>query len=101
MRLLVTDAAAQPPRQATAWLIMTLGRIEPCLSGLQRSTGCMSLKQNAIQVIGALPEDASYEAVSEELAILSALDEAEGDIRAGRVISHEEIKKRLSSWISN
>jgi hypothetical protein len=26
MRLLVTDAAAQPPRQATAWLIMTLGR---------------------------------------------------------------------------
>ena len=27
MRLLVTDAAAQPPRQATAWLIMTLGRI--------------------------------------------------------------------------
>ena len=25
MRLLVTDAAAQPPRQATAWLIMTLG----------------------------------------------------------------------------
>jgi hypothetical protein len=25
MRLLVTDAAAQPPRQATAWLIMTIG----------------------------------------------------------------------------
>jgi hypothetical protein len=23
MRLLVTDAAAQPPRQANAWLIMT------------------------------------------------------------------------------
>jgi hypothetical protein len=29
MRLLVTDAAAQPPRHATAWLIMTLGRITP------------------------------------------------------------------------
>jgi hypothetical protein len=28
MRLLVTDAAAQPPRQATAWLIMTLGKAE-------------------------------------------------------------------------
>ncbi len=26
MRLLVTDTAAQSPRQATAWLIMTLGR---------------------------------------------------------------------------
>ncbi len=29
MRLLVTDAAAQPPRQSTAWLIMTLGRNNP------------------------------------------------------------------------
>ncbi len=28
MRLLVTDAAAQPPRQATAWLIMTFGRMK-------------------------------------------------------------------------
>ncbi len=25
MRLLVTDTAAQSPRQSTAWLIMTLG----------------------------------------------------------------------------
>jgi hypothetical protein len=32
MRLLVTDAAAQPPRQATAWLIMTLGRIIKTMS---------------------------------------------------------------------
>jgi hypothetical protein len=28
MRLLVTDAAAQPPRQATAWLIMTLAKMK-------------------------------------------------------------------------
>ena len=51
----------------------------------------MSLKQNALQVIGALPEDASYQAVSEELAILAALAEAEDDIIHGRVISHDEV----------
>jgi len=28
MRLLVTDAAAQPPRQATAWLIITLAKMK-------------------------------------------------------------------------
>jgi predicted transcriptional regulator len=61
----------------------------------------MSLKQNALQVIGALPEDASYQAVSEELAILAALAEAEDDIIHGRVISHDEVKHRFSSWISN
>jgi predicted transcriptional regulator len=61
----------------------------------------MSLKQNAIQVIGALPEDANYEAVTEELAILAALDEGEEDIHAGRIVSHDEVKNRLASWISN
>jgi predicted transcriptional regulator len=61
----------------------------------------MSLKQNAMQVIGALPEDVSYEAVSDELSILAALNEAEEDISAGRVISHDEVKKRFASWISN
>jgi len=33
MRLLVTDAAAQPPRQATAWLIMSLARQQRRPSG--------------------------------------------------------------------
>ena len=61
----------------------------------------MSLKQNALQVIGALPEDASYEVVSEEVSVLAALEEAEEDIRAGRVTSHDEVKKRFLSWISN
>ena len=61
----------------------------------------MSLKQNALQVIGALPEDASYQAVSEELSILAALAEAEDDIIHGRVISHDEVKHRFSSWISS
>ena len=61
----------------------------------------MSLKQNAMLVIGALPEDASYQTVSEEISILAALDEAEDDIRQGRVISHEEVKQRFSSWISS
>ena len=61
----------------------------------------MSLKQNVIQVVGALPEDASYQTISEELSILAALAEAEGDIIHGRVISHDEVKHRFSSWISN
>lgn len=32
MRLLVTDAAAQPPRQATAWLIMTFAQLNAPLA---------------------------------------------------------------------
>ena len=34
-RLLVTDAAAQPPRQATVRLIMTLGRVTEGLDDIE------------------------------------------------------------------
>lgn len=61
----------------------------------------MSLKQSAIQVISALPEDASYETVSEELAILAALQDAETDIQQGCILNHDEVKDRLKAWISS
>jgi predicted transcriptional regulator len=61
----------------------------------------MTPKQKALQALGTLPEDASYEDVKEEVRILAALDEAEGDIREGRVVSHEEAKRKLAEWTSS
>ena len=48
-----------------------------------------------------MPEDASYDELSQEVKIVAALEEAEQDVRAGRVVSHEEAKRRLSQWISS
>ena len=51
MRLLVTDAAAQPPRQATAWLIMTLGIHEIQRHNSARcETGSMALRNARTQL---------------------------------------------------
>ncbi len=61
----------------------------------------MTPKQNAIQTIGGLPEDASYGDFMDELAVLTALDEAEEDIKSGRLVSHEEVKKQFAQWISH
>jgi hypothetical protein len=47
MRLLVTDAAAQPPRQATAWLIMTLGYFSEFL--VMCSDGCAARSISTIE----------------------------------------------------
>jgi predicted transcriptional regulator len=58
----------------------------------------MTPKQKTLQALGTLPEDASYDELQEELKILAALDEAEADIREGRVVSHEEVKRRLTQW---
>jgi predicted transcriptional regulator len=61
----------------------------------------MTPKQKTLQALGTLPEDASYEDLQEEVKILAALEEAEADIREGRVVSHDEAKKRLAQWTSS
>lgn len=59
----------------------------------------MTPKRKTLQALGTLPEDASYGDFQEEVKILAALNEAESDIREGRVVSHEEAKRRLARWI--
>jgi predicted transcriptional regulator len=61
----------------------------------------MTPKQKAMHVLATLPEDASYDRLQEEVRILAALDEAETDIREGRVVPHEEVKRRLVQWTSS
>ncbi len=47
MRLLVTDTAAQSPRQSTAWLIMTLGYFQNFL--VMVSYGCEAQRASTIE----------------------------------------------------
>ena len=60
----------------------------------------MTPKQKTLQALGTLPEDASYDDLQEEVKILAALEEAECDIREGRVVSHDEVKRRLAQLTS-
>jgi len=52
------------------------------------------------QVLDRMPEDATFEEIAEEIAILTALEAAEDDIRNGRVSSDEEVKERARRWRS-
>jgi len=61
----------------------------------------MTPKQKALQTLETMPEDSTYEEVQHEVQILAALEEAERDIEAGRVVSHEEVKQRLATWTSS
>ena len=61
----------------------------------------MTPKQKTLQTLGILPDDASYDQLQEEVKILAALEEAEADIREGRAVSHEEVKRRLGQWTSS
>lgn len=60
----------------------------------------MSVKEQALEAIQRLPDDAGFRDVTEEIALLAAIHEAEQDIQEGRLASNDEIKKRLGQWAS-
>ena len=56
-------------------------------------------KRNAIEVIERLPDESSYEDIVERLLFLQKVEAGLEDIREGRVVSHDEAKRRLSRWL--
>ena len=60
----------------------------------------MSIKQQVLSAIQRLPEDIDFRDVSEEIALLAAVQEAEEDIREQRVVSNAEMKSRIEEWVA-
>jgi hypothetical protein len=58
----------------------------------------MSVKEQVLQAIQRLPDDIDFRDVADEIALLAAVQEAEGDIEQGRLISNEEMKSRIGQW---
>ena len=54
--------------------------------------------QVAFNALGRMPESATLEEISEEMAILAAIRRGEAAADAGRTLTHEEVKQRSASW---
>ena len=61
----------------------------------------MSAKESVLQAIHRLPDDVDYRAIAEEIAFLASLEQGDQDIRSGRVVSNEDVRKKLESWTSS
>ncbi len=61
----------------------------------------MSAKETVLQAIHRLPDDADYRAIAEEIAFLAALAQGDRDVHAGRVVSNEDVRRKLDSWTSS
>jgi predicted transcriptional regulator len=55
-------------------------------------------KEIALQALRRMPETASLQEISEELAILAAIRRATAAADAGHVVPHEEVKRRSAAW---
>jgi predicted transcriptional regulator len=55
-------------------------------------------KEKIAKIVLSQPEDATYDEILRELAFAKMVDRGLEDVRAGRVISNEEMASRISIW---
>ena len=60
----------------------------------------MTRKDIAIKTIQTLPDSATWAEIEERIRFLAAIDQGLEDMRAGKVIPHEEVKASLHKWLS-
>lgn len=60
----------------------------------------MTKKEIAIKIIRDLPDSATWADIEERIRFLAAIDKGLTDIKAGRVVPHEEVKESLGKWLS-
>jgi hypothetical protein len=58
----------------------------------------MTGKEQVLSAIARLPEDIDFSDVKDEVAFLAAVQEAEEDIAARRIVANEEMKRRIAAW---
>jgi len=55
-------------------------------------------KDKMTEIIRSQPEDATYEEIMRELAFEKMVDRGLEDSRSGRVISNEDMERRIRTW---
>lgn len=58
----------------------------------------MTLQEHVMSVLARLPQGSTIDDLIAELELERDLREAEADIEAGRVHSHEEVKDMVAGW---
>ncbi len=57
-----------------------------------------TVKEKITEVVLSQPEDATYDEIMRELAFAKMIDRGLEDVRAGRVISNDELGSRIRAW---
>jgi predicted transcriptional regulator len=57
-------------------------------------------KQQVQEILENLPEDASLEDIQYHIYVRQKIEQGLEDVGAGRVLSHEEVQRRLAKWLS-
>lgn len=57
-----------------------------------------AIQDKIIEIVNRQPEDSTYEEIIKEIIFDGMIEQGLDDVRNGRTISNEEMKKRIASW---
>jgi len=60
--------------------------------------GMATVKDDMIRLIQEQPDDSSFDEILKELAFSRMIDRGLADSKAGRVISQEDMGRRIEAW---
>ena len=58
-----------------------------------------TIKHEVVRMVNNLPDEVGYDEIMAEIYFRQKVDRSLKQIEEGKVISHEEAKKRISKWI--
>ena len=59
----------------------------------------MTVKQQAQQLVAKLPEDVDWDQLMYRFYVLQKIERARQDVEAGRVLSQEDVERRMEQWL--
>lgn len=60
----------------------------------------LSAKQASLRLIERLDEDVTFEDIIYELYFLQKVERGLEDVKKGRTVSHEEVRKEFEKWLT-
>ncbi len=60
----------------------------------------LSAKQTSLRLIERLDEDVTFEDIIYELYFLQKVEQGLKDIKEGRTVAHEDVRKEFEKWLS-
>jgi len=59
----------------------------------------MTIKEKVLQAVENLPDDAAIEEAMERLLFMAKIERGLEQAEAGRIISRDEVKERVTKWL--
>jgi predicted transcriptional regulator len=61
----------------------------------------VTAKDSVRQMLDELPDDATYEDIEYRIYVRRKVEQGLEDLREGRVVSHEEVERRMARWLED